>query len=174
MVIKKVYHILHEMAFPRRIVISKIEDRLEAYGNHILKCVVYKDTFGSLDYWCKEISGLLEYFDSLNTKDSKPLKSSVYNEIFDEYANETSDFKACLLGFRISEERKKEYPFYEIDNDLVSRFEDVYIEIKNKVCDMLSEKIDYTSADYFNTIKIIFNKYSIREISTNTMQRIKE
>ena len=150
---------LSEMAIERKRLIPKLEGMTDTIGNHVIKCIVYKDAFRSYRYWISEIANQFTLAGGLEVKGRIKLKSSEYQKILlDDFANEPSDFHAMLFEFLIKE--SKDYNPFEITDKLVGSFVGVYKELSKKVIPMISNKnIIYKQSEYEEVIKSILDEF---------------
>lgn len=148
-------HRINEMAFSKSDVELKISDRSADLCEHILKCVVYKDTTGNFYHWFHdEICPKLEYVSSLEVKTkSGKLKEGVYNNILFRAAGDSvRDSKSNLLEFRMNNMSKQQYPDFRVTDRLAEYLYDTISQVREIVCPMLAERKAYTSDEFYDRL----------------------
>ena len=123
-----------------------LKKNAETLQRHILKCVVYEDSTGNLKHWVEdEISEYLSIANDVVLKpDSKKCKPKFYEEtLFSFIGDAEIDAKTDLRLFLQDVLKTKEYPTFEITNDLIHRLYVVYQTFVNTFVPILSKKNDF-------------------------------
>lgn len=158
--------LINEWAFKLDLLIPKVARLNETVTEHIIRCVVYKNTTGDLKHWVYDELG--DYFETVSHYDARTvrtkLKLSKYKELlFDNNGNNTNDTKGLLKDFRNNfVEKQHRYPDFEITEELVELFYKVRCEIRDTVCPIFTLKEHYYSKFFGDIVTRILNKYGIK------------
>ena len=151
---------LNEMASERSRVINRIGSYSQTLGDHVLKCVVYKDKLPQyLDGWKDEIAEYLWLSGDMLVKRQRKLRPTEYQSyLFDEYANEFYDYRACLGHFLLISRKTGNYPAFDITDSLVEEFMNIHQTLAKATLLMLSSKtVQYDLDDYRAVVSKVFN-----------------
>ena len=133
-----------EMAFSRQKALEKIMQEAETYSDHLIKCIVFKNTTGNLWHWVDEISMKLSNVNKIKLKSGRKFDKQVY---LDEFLLADGD---CEEDFKLTlEQFKRKYRFkyseFEITPALITLTNTVFNEI----------------ADYFSSVLSSLNTHTI-------------
>lgn len=133
-----------EMAFSRQKALEKIMQEAETYSDHLIKCIVFKNTTGNLWHWVDEISTKLSNVNKIKLKSGRKFDKQVY---LDEFLLADGD---CEEDFKLTlEQFKRKYRFkyseFEITPALITLTNTVFNEI----------------ADYFSSVLSSLNTHTI-------------
>ena len=74
--------ILNEMAISRQQALSVVDSYVVEYSNHLLKCIIFKNTTNTLNHWISEISN---YFNEINNIKIKPDNKKMREDYLYDY-----------------------------------------------------------------------------------------
>lgn len=117
---------------------------------HLCKCVVYKNSLGSLDFWIKEIAS---FFDEANDvevdKKGRKFSASVYEDLlFSQFGNATSDKVRILKHFSSTDIGKGDLPYTSITLDMVDALVYISNSLKQEICPLLATKNELTKINF--------------------------
>lgn len=143
------------MSFPLSVVKDKLSSNSKVLNEHVIKCVVYKDSLNCLDHWIDEITTWA--YEASKHRCKSKIKSKVYEgTLFAWFGNDKTDCESNLLGFYSKFViQLKKYPKFEIDQELISQLLDVYIHLKSSLINMYTTPWTYSKEDYRIKIKEI-------------------
>lgn len=124
---------------------SKAERRIRGFSeeitSNIIKLCAYPD---SRDYqhWIDELA---TWFADINDIDVKPkgkkFSSDVYDElIFGEFGTTLSDVRTCIDAWIIQNRKHKQYPEFEVTNELIRNVFMLVSELRDKFLKIFSSK----------------------------------
>ena len=175
---------LEEMALPK----DKVEKLCASLGEkicwHLIACGVYKNTLMCLSHWVEEIASWL---DRINIKEVKTpsgrLKKRDYAKIIyrDNIGENLHDLESAIADFRddncatdkdkeLSKYNKyvalsidgKDYPYFDITNDLILNTYSMIEYFISKTTDILSRSGNGMTKDNWESLVLeIFHKYKI-------------
>lgn len=151
---------LTEMARPKKEVIKKISAFSDSIMEHIIKCVVYKNSTNNFLHWVNEISNFLSIINDYETKSmSGKLRYNEYlNTVFYKQGNSELDMKQNLRVFSLN----KNYPSFKIDNKLVKQLWNIFRSIAEKCSVIFSDKNNSFDENKFKDLILdIFTQYEI-------------
>ena len=145
---------IYGMAFSRSDALDKLHMCSATLVEHIVKCVIYRNSTDSLDHWVKEICN---YFAAANKITVKPndrkLKSSDYMvTVFASMGDSRIDAEYAILEFYARNEHTHEYPEFEVTEELVDSTFDAYNSIKDYMIPILTTNNNYKAMDFYPTI----------------------
>lgn len=145
--IKSVKYIF-AMSTPRAKALESIDRYADTFTKHLIKCVVFQNSTNDLEHWILELSNYLDFANSFTIKPSnKKLKASDYEDTLFGYLGTTaSDAKQMLKMFKF--DCGKDYPEFDITNELVKKTYSVFQAILHKVLPILSSKNDWDTEDF--------------------------
>ena len=158
--------ILTEMAYDRNKAIREIKYLADTVGDHLLKCVVYKDSLSCLEDWKEEIAGYLEDAGQITVKKQGKLKPSDYQlYLFGEYADEYSDYKVCIGSFHayyvVRKERYPKFSLVEDSPEFAKSLMSIHKALADKALPMLSSKSEYSFDDYYKVVDEVLKHENI-------------
>ena len=141
---------LNEMAYSRSWVIDRLKSLSTPVINHIMKCVVYKNTTNNLNHWINEIA---DYFDEVNstivkTKNGKLKEKDYLENLFYYQGVDERDMRVQLMELR----RDRNYPDFEITIELIRRLTVSFNSIAEEFSRIFTSKNSLTKNDF---IKIL-------------------
>lgn len=175
---------LEEMALPK----DKVEKLCASLGEkicwHLIACGVYKNALMCLSHWVEEIASWL---DRINTKEVKTpngrLKKRDYAKIIyhDNIGENLYDLESAIVDFRddncakdkdkeLSRYNKyialsidgKDYPYFDITNDLILNTHSMIEHFISKTTDILSRRGNGMTKDNWESLILeIFHRYKI-------------
>ena len=153
--------LLLEMAFERGVVVGKIQSLIEPIGEHLVKCVVYKNTTQNLYHWVNELAEYFRVINELQVKKLGKLKEKEYLNYLTQYFGENiTDCLSILDIFKLS--NKNKYPGFETNEELATNLFSVYTNLFNEVSKIFAiKKNNYSKKDFNMLIFEILNKNSI-------------
>lgn len=154
---------LKKLVKRRKKIIKKARNYSCAIGIYTLKCVCYHESFVGKDNdeWTNAIASYIYIIGgyTVNSSSGKLSKSKYKKYLFDCYANETCDYNARLVNFRV---RNKKYPDFEVTDDLVKLFQKVFEELRDKTVPMIADKNEYTLEEYKSAVKEVLSNNGIK------------
>lgn len=126
-----------EMAFSRQKALEKIMQEAETYSDHLIKCIIFKNTTGNLWHWVDEISTKLSNVNKIKLKFGRKFDKQVY---LDEFLLADGD---CEEDFKLTlEQFKRKYRFkyseFEVTPELITLTNTVFNEIASYFAPMLA------------------------------------
>lgn len=137
------------MAFPISVAKDKLTSDAKQLNDHIMKCIVYGDSFGCLNHWINdEITTWIYKASTVSCKHR--ISSNVYKStLFCWFGEDSRDAESNLYDFYTKYVmRRKKYPKFEIDRYLVERLNKVYRELEREIIQMFCDKYNYTKEDF--------------------------
>lgn len=127
----------YEMAFSRQKALEKITQEAETYSDHLIKCIVFKNTTGNLWHWIDELSTKLSNVNKIKLKSGGKFNEQLY---LDEFLLADGD---CEEDFKLTlEQFKRKYRFkyseFEITPALITLTNIVFNEIANYFAPVLA------------------------------------
>lgn len=146
------------MSYTRSKAIEQIKGLSDPIERHLIKCIVYGDTTNDLYHWVHD--EIAQYLHSIHTicvkPNNKKLKRTQYEDlIFGSFGNTRNDVKTSLLIFRAWNNRTKQYPEFEVDEDMVDRLFKTVTNMKEKVIPILITTANLDRENFYNLIKDI-------------------
>lgn len=123
------------MAVPRAKALEILKKNSETLAYHLIKCVVYGDSFGADVYKHWVEYEICEYLSIANDVITKPknrkLKTENYlDTVFADMGTTRQDASVALRNFRIENRKAKEYPDFEVTPELV---DSVFVTFQNVI-----------------------------------------
>lgn len=115
---------IYAMSMDRSRALKRIDGFSEVLPEHIIKCVVYGNTTNDLHHWvCHEICGYLGIVNEITVRpNDKKLKASDYaSSLFGFMGDAWNDAYVALGTYALENERSKQYPAFEVTDELVDR-----------------------------------------------------
>lgn len=138
---------LYEMSMPLAVAKSHISRVSATTVEHLLKCILFKNTTDNLNHWLIEISSNLSLVGNITLKPaSKKLSRKQYNELLFECVFDDNENIANELKY-YQQQWKTKYPSYVVD-EVTEQVYSVGKVIRDNVLDMLTAKTNYTDAAY--------------------------
>ena len=116
-----------------------VESYRKVLTDHIIECVVYKDSLGCYNHWIDEMSA---WIDDVNTTQLKikrnppKFKEHEYKEfLFGLFGTTTSDARGALVSYKAN---NRDYPDFDIDRQLVLKLYGASQDLSDSICDLLS------------------------------------
>lgn len=137
------------MAFPMSVAKDRLTADAKQLNDHIMKCIVYGDSFGCLNHWINdEITTWIYKASTVSCKHR--ISSNVYKStLFCWFGEDSRDAESNLYDFYTKYVmRRKKYPKFEIDRYLVERLNKVYRELEREIIQMFCDKYNYTKEDF--------------------------
>lgn len=127
----------YEMAFSRQKALEKITQEAETYSDHLIKCILFKNTTGNLWHWVDELSTKLSNVNKIKLKSGGKFNEQLY---LDEFLLADGD---CEEDFKLTlEQFKRKYRFkyseFEITPALITLTNTVFNEIANYFAPVLA------------------------------------
>jgi hypothetical protein len=145
------------MAYQRSMAIKKISGYGEKIDEHIIKCVVYKNTTGNLWHWVHD--ELATWFDAINQtyvkgNGSGKLKEKDYaDNVFGWFGDAFGDARINLSSFRVGvAELGNVYPDFEITYELQRELFEVDQAILSTFPKIFSQNNSLTKEDLFQML----------------------
>lgn len=130
--------VIFGMAEDRQHILSICRNFSEPLAEHIIKCIVYRDSTGNLHHWINEISFWLWRINNLKPKKGFRIKSQQYRDsLFIGLGTELNDIENDLEIFQDLHVRTKEYPEFRITDQLCKDAFNCYWNIADATCDKL-------------------------------------
>lgn len=147
------------MAHDKKKAETKIEALSEQINNHIIKCVVYRNSTNDLQHWIyDELTTWFDYINNIDvkTKSGKLSERSFDSILFSEFGENPKDAEFNLVVFRASVAKLgTEYPDFQITRNLAKKLNDVYTEIRTTFLPIFTKKNNYTRVDIYNMLSKI-------------------
>lgn len=149
---------IQAMSIAQSDLIAKIKSRRVKVAEHLAKCAMYGDMLGEGKYnhWIEhELATWISEINELTTKPSgKKLKPEAYSELlFGLLGDERADSRSALIDLQLYNSKKKnQYPYIEIDNEMVNRMYKITQDMLGKIVPLLSSKNRFTKKDIENIL----------------------
>lgn len=109
---------IRAMSFTRSQALSKISSLSNTLNEHVMKCVIYQTILPNyMDHWTEEIGIYLYNVNKIKSK-TKLKRADYIDSIFASFGTDMEDAEANLRLFKI---HNKEYPEFELTDDLIKR-----------------------------------------------------
>ena len=140
--------ILNEMALDLKQCKKVLERKVPTYINHLIKCVVFKNTTNNLNHWVDEIATHFNEINGLILKGSnkKPSEDMYYDHFFTAAGDVEDDYRIHLRYFKNT--YGEDYPPFEITDNLLSELYLAVMDFANYFSPIMAQKNNYTK-DYF-------------------------
>ena len=145
------------MAVPRAKALEILQKNSETLAYHLIKCVVYGDTFGEdvYQHWVED--EICEYLSIANDVVTKPknrkLKAENYlDTIFADMGTTKQDASVALRNFRIENRRNKKYSDFDVTTELVDSVFTTFQNIINYMLPILTSNNTLTANDLFSGV----------------------
>lgn len=114
------------MSFTRKECLAKLENLSPIINEHLMKCVIYSEELhNTLNHWTNELAAWL--CKANGYKSTSRLKEADYiNSLFVDFGEDINDAEANLSIFQAHNDRSKEYPQFEITDELCNQLFDTY------------------------------------------------
>lgn len=144
------------MAFPRKKILSRLNNYSEEINQHIMECVIYKDILpDTLNHWISEISSWMSI--ASNQKCNSELKESDYiDSLFSDFGEDVDDAMANILHYWGWNHKNKQYPDFEPTEELATILANVYDEFESVSLPLLTKGEKISSSQWKNILKDIF------------------
>ena len=146
------------MAYERPKALALLRKNDDTLSEHIIKCIVYDDSTGNYSHWVED--EICDYIYKANNitvkpKNKKPKKEDYISTLFASFGDSKND-AATNLGMFLIDNRNhrldKQYPTFEITDELVSQLYNAYQNIISATIPILTTINDYTKDDFENII----------------------
>ena len=156
-------HNVYGMSTKRSDARDAVKALQSAIVEHLCKCVVYKNSLGSLEFWIKELAS---FFDEANDvevdKKGRKFSTATYEDLlFSQFGNDTSDKVRILKHFSSTDVGKGDLPYTPITLDMVDALVYAANSLKKQVCPLLAMKNELTKIDFRKIILQIFEDAGI-------------
>lgn len=150
--------ILNEMAISRQQALSVVDSYVVEYSNHLLKCIIFKNTTNTLNHWISEISNYFNEINNIKIKpDNKKMREDyLYDYFFLASGDVEDDYSIIVKAFQLKEGKK--YPKFKITKELIEEIYNTFLDFANYFAPILSRKNNYNKnwfqlkiLEYFNT-----------------------
>ena len=139
---------LYEMAMSRSMMIDFMESFSVPYRDHLLKCIIYKDSTGNLYHWINELAEMLYKVNKKISKNNNyKLDERVYKDYFLLAAGDTEEeWEDNLIVFK--NKFKHKYPNFNIPPKLISLTYNIVTDLAEYFSPILSTKNEYTKEKF--------------------------
>ncbi len=139
---------LYEMAMSRSMMIDFMESFSVPYRDHLLKCIIYKDSTGNLYHWINELAEMLYKVNKKISKNNNyKLDERVYKDYFLLAAGDTEEeWEDNLIVFK--NKFKHKYPNFNITPKLISLTYNIVTDLAEYFSPILSTKNEYTKEKF--------------------------
>lgn len=138
-----------------------VESYKKLVADHIIECVVYRDSLDCYEHWITELTA---WFDDINTTQLKikrnppKFKDFEYQEyVFGLLGTTTTDAKNALMSYKAN---NTEYPDFEITRSLVLELYGTVGDIEDYFCNLFARSkghIDTTIDNIREQLHVIFD-----------------
>lgn len=161
-ILNKVYG----MSLERDKAVSKMSSLSDRIEEHLLKCLVYKDSINDYRHWVDdELATWISLVNDITIKPKdKKLKAMDYqSNLFGGLGDTYADANFALHLFRSnhadSRKCKEPYPYFDITNELISATLDAFMDVQSTLCKVLAKKNDLDKASIAEVLHTILDKY---------------
>lgn len=142
------------MATDKKKAEKKVESISDRINEHIIRCVVYKNTTNDLQHWIyDELTTWFDYINriELKTKSGKFTEKSLDDILFGEFGDAVTDAEFNLALFRANVAKNgEEYPDFQVTVQLATELRSVYDEIRTTFMPIFTKKNNYSRTDIYN------------------------
>lgn len=150
---------VYKMAFSRSKAIDKITYEAQTYSDHLIKCIIFKNTTDNLWHWLDEIACKLSNVNKVKLKSGKKFETRFYlDEFLLADGDCEEDFKLTLEQFK--RKYRLRYSDFEITEELVELTNRVFNEIAEYFAPVLAS-INKHNIDWFRTELLDYFKMNL-------------
>lgn len=145
------------MAFNRDKAIQQIARENDSYSDHVIKCILYKNTTNNLWHWVDEIATKLHNVNRIRLKSGSKFDRQFYiNEFLLSDGDCPSDFEIVLNNFQSTYRFK--YPKINITSDIVELTDVVFHDLSNYFSYILAKDNNYDKIWFRNKLLDYFEE----------------
>ena len=150
---------LLEMAMPRDVAKKKIERLADTTCEHLLKCIVFKNSTGNLNHWIVEVSTNFALCGNMTLKPrNNKFSEKEYRRLLFESNFEDIDNVELMLKF-YRQKWKQDYPSFNITVELIDEVYVIANLIIDEVLDMFMQKTYFENDSYERAIRASLFRY---------------
>lgn len=145
------------MSIERKDAIKNLRSLSSEFANHIIEYVVYRDTLSdTLDHWAKEIGHWLFVANTLTCKSK--LKQKDYDEgLFYYIGNTRADAESAVGLYWAWNRKHREYPDFEITDEINEKVFQVFSEIKMTALPILTSNKKLSISQWRDIVRKILD-----------------
>ena len=150
---------LLEMAMPRDVAKKRIERLADTTCEHLLKCIVFKNSTGNLNHWIVEVSTNFTLCGNITLKPkNNKFTEKEYRKIVFESNFEDKENVELILKFYHAK-WSNEYPEFTVTTELVEEVYAIANEIVDEVVDLFLQKTHYERDAYEHVVRASLFRY---------------
>lgn len=163
-ILSKVYG----MSLVRDKAVSKIASLSDKIEEHLLKCLVYKNSTDDYRHWIDdELATWISLVNDITIKPKdkklkvKDYQSNLFGGLGDTYADANFALHLFRSNYTDSRKCKEPYPYFDITTELISTTLDAFTDIQSTLCEVLAKKNGLDKANIAKLLHTILDKYCI-------------